>query len=61
MVPSINYFVRCVAPVCIEDEAHHFDQRVIEAAMDKLAWMVQSEASGRRLCCSEGCEMAAGG
>ena len=36
MVPSTNYFVRCIAPVCIEDEAHRFDQRVMEAAMDKL-------------------------
>jgi hypothetical protein len=36
MVPSMNYFVRCIAPVCIEDEAHRFDQRVMEAAMDKL-------------------------
>ena len=36
MVPSMNYFMRCIAPVCIEDEAHDFDQRVMEAAMDKL-------------------------
>ena len=36
MVPAMNYFVRCIAPVCIEDEAHRFDQRVMEAAMDKL-------------------------
>jgi hypothetical protein len=36
MVPTMNYYVRCIAPVCIEDETHHFDQRVMEAAMDKL-------------------------
>ena len=32
----MNYVVRCIAPVCIEDEAHHFDQRVMEVAMNKL-------------------------
>ena len=36
MVPSMNYFLRCIAPACIEDDAHRFDQRVIEAAADKL-------------------------
>ena len=30
MVPSMNYFVRCIAPVCIEDDTRHFDQRVME-------------------------------
>ena len=36
MVPAMNYFVRCLAPVCIEDEARHFDQRMLDAAMNKL-------------------------
>ena len=36
MVPAMNYFVRCIAPMCIEAETHHFDQRVMVAAMDKL-------------------------
>ena len=36
MVPAFNYYLRCIAPGCIEDEARRFDQRVLEAAMDKL-------------------------
>jgi hypothetical protein len=36
MVPSMNYLLRCTAPVCIEDEATRFDQRMLNAAMDKL-------------------------
>ena len=36
MVPAMNYWLRCVAPVCIEGEASSFDQRVVEAAMHKL-------------------------
>ena len=36
LVPSLNYHLRCIAPVCIEDEARLFDQRMMEAAMDKL-------------------------
>ena len=36
MVPAMNYFLRCVAPVCIEEEAREFDQRVMDAAMTKL-------------------------
>ena len=36
MVPAMNYYLRCIAPSCIEDEARHFDQRVMEAAMSKL-------------------------
>ena len=32
----MNYFVRCLPPVCIEDEARHFDQRMLGAAMNKL-------------------------
>ena len=36
MVPAMNHFLRCIAPGCIEDEARHFDQRVVEAAMHKL-------------------------
>jgi hypothetical protein len=36
MVPSMNYLLRCTAPACIEDEADHFDQLMLDAAMDKL-------------------------
>ena len=36
LVPALNYHLRCIAPVCIEDEARLFDQRMMEAAMDKL-------------------------
>ena len=36
MVPSMNYYLRCVAPSCIEDEARQFDERVMEATMNKL-------------------------
>ena len=36
MVPSMNYLLRCTAPVCIEDEAARFDQLMLNAAMDKL-------------------------
>ena len=36
MVPSMNYLLRCTAPVCIEDEAVRFDQLMLNAAMDKL-------------------------
>ena len=36
MVPALNYHLRCVAPLCIDDEARLFDQRMLTAAMDKL-------------------------
>ena len=36
MVPAMNYFLRCIAPVCIEAEARRFDQRMMDAAMNKL-------------------------
>ena len=36
LVPALNYHLRCIAPGCIEDEARVFDQRMMEAAMDKL-------------------------
>ena len=36
LTPSLNYHLRCIAPVCIEDEARLFDQRMMEAAADKL-------------------------
>ena len=36
MVPAMNYCLRCITPSCIEDEAQHFDQRVMEATMNKL-------------------------
>ena len=45
MVPAMNHFLRCIAPVCI-DEAQHFDQRVMEAAMDKLG-LEEGERSER--------------
>ena len=35
-MPAMNYYLRCIAPVCIEAEARQFDQRVMDAAMDKL-------------------------
>ena len=36
LVPAMNYYLRCIAPVCMEEEAQSFDQRVVEAAMDKV-------------------------
>ena len=36
MVPTMSYHLRCIAPMCIEEEAGSFDQRVVGAAMDKL-------------------------
>ena len=36
MVPAMQYFLRCIAPVCIEDEARQFDRRMMDAAMSKL-------------------------
>ena len=36
LVPALNYHLRCIAPGCIDDEARQFDQRMLEAAMDKL-------------------------
>jgi hypothetical protein len=36
LVPAMNYYLRCIAPACIENEAQCFDRRVIEAAVDKL-------------------------
>ena len=36
LVPAMNYYLRCVAPMCIEDEARRLDQRVMDVAMDKL-------------------------
>ena len=36
MVPAMSYHLRCIAPMCIEEEASSFDQRVLGAAMDKL-------------------------
>ena len=44
LVPAMNYFLRCIAPVCIEDEAQRFDQRVLEAAASKLG--VSDEMGG---------------
>lgn len=36
MVPAMSYFLRCIAPVCIEEEARRFDQRMMDVAMNKL-------------------------
>ena len=36
MVPCMNYYLRCTAPSCIEDEARQFDERVMEATMNRL-------------------------
>lgn len=36
MVPAMNYYMRCIAPVCIDDEAHRFDERMLEATLTKL-------------------------
>ena len=36
LVPAMHYFLRCIAPMCIDDEAHRFDQQVMDAARDKL-------------------------
>ena len=36
MVPAMGYYLRCIAPTCIDLEARQFDQRMEEAAMDKL-------------------------
>ena len=36
MMPCMNYYLRCTAPSCIEDEARQFDERVMEATMNKL-------------------------
>ena len=36
MVPAVHYLLRCIAPISIEDEARLFDDRVVNAAMDKL-------------------------
>ena len=36
MVPAMQYYLRCIAPMCIEDEARHFDERMMGVAMDKL-------------------------
>ena len=54
--PKHGYFLRCIAPVCIEDEASRFDQRMMDAAMDKLGLNVTDrgertvELLRRRLC-----------
>ena len=46
MVPAMNYYLRCIAPACIEDEARQFDQRMTEAAFNKLG-LDNSERSER--------------
>ena len=46
LTPSLNYHLRCIAPACIDDEARLFDQRMMEAAMDKLG--LDEEERGER-------------
>lgn len=36
LAPAMNYYLRCIVPACIADEAAQFDRRVVEAAMAKL-------------------------
>ena len=36
MVPAVHYLLHCIAPISIEEEARLFDDRVVNAAMDKL-------------------------
>ena len=36
MVPAMQYYLRCIAPACIEDEAGRFDERMMEMTMNKL-------------------------
>ena len=42
----MQYYLRCIAPVCIEDEARQFDERMMETAMDKLG-LDEDERTGR--------------
>ena len=46
LVPSLNYHLRCIAPACIDDEARLFDQRLMQAATDKLG-LDESERNDR--------------
>ena len=48
MVPAMHYHLRCVAPVCIEDEAQQFDDRMMEATMSKLG-LDESERTERTI------------
>ena len=52
MVPSLNYLLRCTAPTCIDDEARHFDRRVLDAAMDKSGLAEREGVMTWRGCCS---------
>ena len=45
MVPSVNYLLRCMAPTCIDDEARQFDERMLEAAMDRFGLEGQDSSS----------------
>src|ERR1700677_1183194 len=45
MVPSINYLLRCMAPTCIDEEARQFDERMLEAAMDRFGLEGQDSSS----------------
>ena len=36
LVPAYNYYLRCIAPACIEDGARQFDEQIMAAAMSKL-------------------------
>ena len=36
LTPAMNYYLRCIAPACIEDEACRFDEQLMEVTMNKL-------------------------
>ena len=36
-VPQLNYLLRCTPPRCIREHAARFDERVLDAAYEKLA------------------------
>ena len=46
MAPAMNYYLRCIAPICLEGEARLFDKRLIETMMSKLG-LEESERSER--------------
>ena len=46
MVPAVSYYLRCIAPVCVAEEAHRFDKRVLDAEMDKMG-LGESERTER--------------
>ena len=36
LTPAMNYYLRCIAPACIEDEACRFDAQLMKVTMNKL-------------------------